>query len=64
MLKKCKENSSKQSLANSMMAMVTFPIAIGKLAIALVQGYLACINLGMVDVAERAKAAEDKKKSK
>ena len=47
-----------------MMAMVTFPIAIGKLAIALVQGYLACINLGMVDVAERAKAAEDKKKSK
>ena len=48
----------------SMMAMVTFPIAIGKLGIALVQGYLACLNLGMVDVAEREKAAEAKKKTK
>ena len=47
-----------------MMAMVTFPIAIGKLGIALVQGYLACLNLGMVDVAEREKAAEAKKKAK
>ena len=38
-------------------ALVCFPIAIAKLAIALLQGYLACINLGRVDVAERAEAA-------
>jgi len=41
----------------SMIAVFTFPIAIGKLAIALVQGYLACVNLASVDVAERAAAA-------
>ena len=38
-------------------AMVCFPIAIAKSAIALLQGYLACINLGSVDVEERAQAA-------
>lgn len=48
----------------SVMATVFFPIAVGKLGIALVQGYLACLNLGMVDVAEREKAAEAKKKAK
>ena len=37
-------------------AFLCFPVAIGKLAIALVQGYLACINLGAVDVEERKKA--------
>ena len=46
------------------MATVTFPIAVGKLGIALVQGYLACLNLGSVDVAEREKAAQEKKKAK
>ena len=40
--------------------MVCFPIAIAKSAIALLQGYLACINLGSVDVAERAEAAQKK----
>ena len=39
-------------------AMVCFPIAIAKSAIALLQGYLACINLGSVDVEERAQAAK------
>lgn len=34
-------------------AILCFPVAIGKLAIALVQGYLACLNLGAVDVEER-----------
>ena len=37
-------------------AMVCFPIAIAKSAIALLQGYLACINLGSVDVMEREAA--------
>ena len=40
--------------------MVCFPIAIAKLAIALLQGYLASINLGSVDVLERAEAAKRK----
>ena len=48
----------------SLMATVFFPIAIGKLAIALVQGYLACLNLGTVDVTERAAEREAKKKAK
>ena len=38
-------------------AMVCFPVAIAKSAIALLQGYLACINLGSVDVEERAQSA-------
>ena len=37
-------------------AMVCFPIAIAKSAIALLQGYLACVNLGSVDVMEREAA--------
>ena len=61
-------------------AVLCFPVAIGKLAIALVQvgkkenifpqnnihtlwlfqGYLACINMGMIDVEERKKAADGK----
>lgn len=48
----------------SLMATVFFPIAIGKLVIALVQGYLACLNLGTVDVTERAAEREAKKKAK
>lgn len=36
-------------------AVLCFPVAIAKLAIALVQGYLAAINLGAVDVDERQK---------
>jgi len=44
-------------------AVLCFPVAIGKLAIALFQGYLACLNLGMVDVAERKKLNQETKKS-
>jgi len=40
----------------NIMAMVCFPIAIAKSAIALLQGYLACVNLGAVDVMEREAA--------
>ena len=36
-------------------AILCFPVAVGKLVIALVQGYLACLNLGAVDVEERKK---------
>lgn len=39
-------------------AVLCFPVAIAKLGIALFQGYLACINLGMVDVAERKKISQ------
>lgn len=44
----------------TVISVVTFPVAIGKLAIALVQGYLASVNLASVDVAERAAASTNK----
>jgi len=34
-------------------AVLCFPVAMAKLAIALFQGYLACMNLAIVDVEER-----------
>ena len=37
----------------SILAVITFPIAVGKLLIALLQGYLAFVNLGMVDMNDR-----------
>merc|ERR1712141_706011 len=44
-------------------AILCFPVAMAKSAIAIFQGYLACVNLGMVDVAERKKLTAGAKKS-
>jgi len=44
------------------LAVLSLPVAVAKSAIALLQGYLACINLGMVDVEERRKERESGKK--
>ncbi|TRY69475.1 hypothetical protein TCAL_03257 [Tigriopus californicus] len=41
-------------------AVACFPIAVAKSGIAMLQGYLACLNLGGVDVEERKKLAEAK----
>lgn len=37
-----------------LLCIVTFPVAVVKALIALLQGYQACLNLGMIDVDERA----------
>ncbi|XP_059489110.1 CDP-diacylglycerol--inositol 3-phosphatidyltransferase [Neocloeon triangulifer] len=39
---------------------VTFPVAVVKALIALLQGYVACLNLGTIDVKEREEARQAK----
>jgi hypothetical protein len=39
---------------------VTFPVAVVKAMIALLQGYEACLNMGTIDVCERAEIRKAK----
>ncbi|CAB3364488.1 Hypothetical predicted protein [Cloeon dipterum] len=43
-----------------LLSVVTFPVAVVKALIALLQGYIACINLGTIDVNEREEARKAK----
>jgi len=43
-----------------LLSYVTFPVAVVKALIALLQGYVACLNLGTIDVNERAEIRKAK----